>query len=101
MDDLISRQAAINAIENTDCELPPYTWDELTDAIMKVPSVQPKQLLERTRKAIFEKYPNAVVDFEYDWGEIIFYPDAEKSDSDENIHSGYIRNGILVDVTDF
>ena len=57
--------------------------------------------LERTRKAIFEKYPNAVVDFEYDWGEILFYPDAEKSDSDENLHSGYIRNGRLVDVTYF
>ena len=42
-DEYISRQAAINAIENTDCELPPYTWDELTDAIMKVPSAQPKQ----------------------------------------------------------
>ena len=57
--------------------------------------------LERTRKAIFEKYPNAVVDFEYDWGEILFYPDAEKSDNDENLHSGYIRKGRLVDVTDF
>ena len=39
--DCISRQAAINAIENTDCELPPCAWDELTDAIMRVPSAQP------------------------------------------------------------
>lgn len=38
----ISRLAAINAIENTDCELPPYAWDELTDAIMSVPSAQPE-----------------------------------------------------------
>lgn len=36
--DMISRQSAINAIENTDCELPPYAWDELTDAIMRTPS---------------------------------------------------------------
>ena len=40
--DCISRQAAINAIENTDCELPPYAWDELTDAIMRVPPAQPE-----------------------------------------------------------
>ena len=39
--DCISRQAAINAIENTDCELSPCAWNELTDAIMRVPSVQP------------------------------------------------------------
>jgi len=57
--------------------------------------------LERTRKAIFEKYPNAVVDFEYDDGEILFYPDAEKSDSEENLHSGYMRNGKLDDVAYF
>lgn len=36
--DLIRRQAAINAIENTDCELSSSDWDELTDAIMQVPS---------------------------------------------------------------
>ena len=40
MDDLISRQAAINAIENTDCELSADAWDELTDAIMQLPSAQ-------------------------------------------------------------
>ena len=38
-DDLISRQAAINAIENTDCELSPKDWDELTDAIVVLPFV--------------------------------------------------------------
>ena len=42
MSDLISRQAAINAIENTECELLPEEWDELTDAITAVPSVQPE-----------------------------------------------------------
>lgn len=41
MDDLISRQAAINAIENTDCELAPSAWDELTNAIISVPPEQP------------------------------------------------------------
>ena len=40
--DTISRQAAINAIENTECELLPEEWDELTDAIMSVPSAQPE-----------------------------------------------------------
>lgn len=40
MSDLIDRQAAINAIENTECELTPKAWDELTDSIMQVPSAQ-------------------------------------------------------------
>ena len=42
MSDLISRQYAINAIENTDCELSSDAWDEITDAIMQVPSAQPE-----------------------------------------------------------
>ena len=42
MSDLIDRQAAINAIENTDCELSADAWDELTDAIMQLPSAQPE-----------------------------------------------------------
>ena len=42
MDDLISRQAAINALENTECELLSEEWDDLTDAIMNVPSAQPE-----------------------------------------------------------
>lgn len=41
MSDLISRQAAINAIENTECELTPAAWDEITDAINELPSAQP------------------------------------------------------------
>jgi hypothetical protein len=39
-DDIISRQGAINAIENTDCELLPCEWDELTNAIMQWPSAR-------------------------------------------------------------
>jgi len=41
-DDFISRQAAINAIENTECELLAEEWDELTDAIKHVPSAEPE-----------------------------------------------------------
>ena len=41
--ELISKQAAINAIENTDCELLPDAWDELTNAIMKLPTAEPKR----------------------------------------------------------
>lgn len=37
--DLISRQAAINAIENTEIELLSSEWDEITDSIMNIPSV--------------------------------------------------------------
>ena len=40
MSDLIKRQDAINAIENTECELLPEEWDELTDAIKAVPPTQ-------------------------------------------------------------
>lgn len=42
MNDLISRQKAINALENTDCELSSTQWDELTDAIMQLPSEHEK-----------------------------------------------------------
>lgn len=41
MIDLIDRQAAINALENTECELLPEEWDDLTDAIMNLPSAEP------------------------------------------------------------
>lgn len=40
--DLIRRQNAINAIENTECELLPEEWDELTKAIKQVPSAEPE-----------------------------------------------------------
>lgn len=41
MEGLISRQAAINAVENTDVELTAKEWDELTGAIMSVPFAEP------------------------------------------------------------
>ena len=40
MKDLIYRQSAINAIENTECELLSCEWDELTNAIKQVPSAE-------------------------------------------------------------
>ena len=43
MNDLIYRQHAINALENTDCELSNDAWDELTNAIKQVPSAEPKK----------------------------------------------------------
>ena len=39
MDDLIRRQSAINAIENTDVPMSAGEWDELTDAIVSIPAV--------------------------------------------------------------
>ena len=42
MDDLISRQAVINAIENTDAKMSMKEWDEITDAVMGVPSAKPE-----------------------------------------------------------
>ena len=36
--DYISRQAAINALENTEVELMSEEWDELTNSLMEVPS---------------------------------------------------------------
>ena len=40
MNDLIYRQSAINALENTECELLAEEWDELTNAIKQVPSAE-------------------------------------------------------------
>lgn len=42
MDDLISRQKAINAIENTECELMTSEWNDLVNSIKSVPSAQKK-----------------------------------------------------------
>ena len=39
--DLIRRQSAINELENTECELLPEEWNELTNAIKQVPSTEP------------------------------------------------------------
>ena len=38
--DLISRQDAINAVENTDCELTTKDWEELTGALKSLPSAE-------------------------------------------------------------
>ena len=35
-------QDCINAIENTDCELSPQAWKEITTSIVSLPSVVPK-----------------------------------------------------------
>ena len=60
MSDLISRQAAINAIENTECELLPEEWNEITDAIMLVPSAEPERMkgkwIRITQGAMPERY---------------------------------------------
>jgi len=40
MNDLIYRQSAINALENTECELLAEEWNELTNAIKQVPSAE-------------------------------------------------------------
>ena len=55
MKDLIYRQSAINAIENTDCELLAEEWDELTNAIKQVPSAQTeKKKGQWEEKSVFE-----------------------------------------------
>ena len=45
MDDYISRQDAINALENTDCELLPEEWDMLTDSIMCIPAAPVREVV--------------------------------------------------------
>ena len=50
MKDLIYRQSAINAIENTECELLAEEWDELTNAIKQVPSAQQDNDMIRLQK---------------------------------------------------
>ena len=66
MGDLIRRQAAINALENTECELLPEEWDELTDAIKQVPSAEPwgairtmLNELERKQEKLYADYRDA------------------------------------------
>ena len=55
--DVIYRQDAINAIENTECELTPAAWDEITDAINEVPSadIQPMRYGKWIDMADFEQ----------------------------------------------
>lgn len=53
----VSVQDCINAIENTDCELSPQAWEEITSNIMSLSSVTPKQepILEEVRAKIEEQ----------------------------------------------
>ena len=44
MTDYISRQDAINALENTDCELLSEEWDMLTDSIMCIPAAPVREV---------------------------------------------------------
>lgn len=68
--DCISRQAAINAIENTECELTPAAWDEITDAINELPSADAVNVV---RCAHCKHYNN--IDFHcYYHGSICFKP---------------------------
>ena len=53
MSDLISRQAVINAIENTDAKMSMEEWDEITDAVMGVPSAEPKQRYTEEELSVF------------------------------------------------
>ena len=66
MKDLIYRQNAINALENTECELLPEEWDELTDAIKQLPSAEPWSAirtmlneLERKQEKLYADYRDA------------------------------------------
>ena len=40
--DAISRQAVINAIENTNAKMSMPEWDEITNAVMSLPTIQPE-----------------------------------------------------------
>ena len=53
----VSIQDCINAIENTDCELSPQAWEEITNNIMSLPPVAPKQdpILSEARAKIEEQ----------------------------------------------
>ena len=59
--------------------------------------------VERTKKAIFEKYPDAVIEYEYSWGEVLFYVNEAQShcENEEKLHSGQFKLGEFIDVTDF
>lgn len=52
--DTISRQAAIEAIENTDAEITAEEWDELTNAIKSLPFAEPEhtKMIKEIRKWI-------------------------------------------------
>lgn len=55
--DTISRQAAINAIENTDVEITAEEWDELTNAIESLPPANTdlSDYIDRLWKIAYER----------------------------------------------
>lgn len=56
--------------------------------------------IEKTKKEIFKKYPNAVIYFVYDYG-VLFYANEEQTGNEDNLHNGFIKDGALCDVTEF
>lgn len=63
MKDLIYRQGAINAIENTECELLPEEWDELTKAIKQVPSAEPWSAIKTLLNELEQKEEKLWADY--------------------------------------
>ena len=81
MKDLIYRQSAINAIENTECELLPEEWDELTGAIKQVPPEQQWIPMSERPPEKPGRYIVTNCEFEVDWniwvnGEWLYQNDA-------------------------
>ena len=71
-EDLISRQVAIDAIENTSVELSSNEWDELTDAIMSVKSADISEQLKPKWIPCSERLPepNVYVLMTTAWGSV-------------------------------
>lgn len=68
--ELISKQSAINALENTECELLAEEWDELTNAIKQVPSEEPERPKSKWiphREKSCEYIGTVLVNVEYDY----------------------------------
>lgn len=53
--------------------------------------------IEKTKRAIFEKYPNAVIFYAYDWGEILFYANKEQAGNEDDLHGAFLKNRKLID----
>ena len=64
----VSIQDCINAIENTDCELSPQAWREITNNIMSLPLVTPTQNWIPVSERLPEKDVEVLATTE--WGEV-------------------------------
>ena len=64
----VSVQDCINAIENTDCELSPQAWREITNNIMSLPLVTPTQNWIPVSERLPEKDVEVLATTE--WGEV-------------------------------